>query len=111
MMKAICNLLFLIIMVATFSPLKAMGDCHETEKVQDECHHCHDEKTEESQNEQNHKQGHKDCEMACCHMAFVEINPVQIIIFEPQMVTSNYPAYLGKDLCDYREELLRPPIA
>ena len=70
-----------------------------------------DDYQEQTQENKNHEQGHKDCEMACCHMAFTEVKPVQIVLIEPRIFNSTYPIYLSRALSDYREELLRPPIA
>jgi hypothetical protein len=110
-MKSACNLLFIFILMLTFSPLKSLASCDNFNEVVDECHQCHDEHENESKKDSSNQGTHENCEMACCHITFVIINPIFILSSEPQKVVSAYPEINGKDTSDYQNNLFRPPIS
>ena len=109
-MKKLVNFIFIFALAMVLSPLKSMADCHSDYAQKDDCHKCHDEKSEEK-SEDSKKTERDGCAMACCHMALSKITSVQLVSIDQVSHNIIVPVHISGAIRKHSEELFRPPIA
>lgn len=109
-MKKIVNFIFIFVLAVVFSPLQSMADCHSDKLNNDDCHKCHEDKSNKEE-EKSSKGKHDGCPMACCHMALGKVMQTQIINIDQDSLYILPPVHVSGAIRKHSEKLFRPPIA